>query len=45
VAIINETMARSFWPNDDPIGKRLLVRPVSPPRSSMQLEYTLEGFP
>jgi putative ABC transport system permease protein len=23
VAIVNETMARQFWPDDDPIGKRL----------------------
>jgi putative ABC transport system permease protein len=25
VAIINESMARQFWPNDDPVGKRLTV--------------------
>jgi len=29
VAIINETMARRFWPGEDPIGKRLTLRVVS----------------
>jgi putative ABC transport system permease protein len=29
VAIINETMARSFWPGEDPIGKRLTLEVVA----------------
>ncbi|MBZ5632481.1 MAG: ABC transporter permease [Acidobacteriia bacterium] len=29
VAIINETMARRFWPGEDPIGKRLMLGVVS----------------
>ena len=27
VAVINETMARTYWPNEDALGKRLKLSP------------------
>ncbi len=31
VAIVNQTMARKFWPNEDPIGKRFSLKSSSGP--------------
>lgn len=30
VAVINEAMARTYWPNEDPLGKRLKLSPLAP---------------
>jgi predicted permease len=30
VAVINEAMARTYWPNEDPVGKHLKLNPKSP---------------
>ena len=30
VAVINETMAQTYWPNEDPVGKHLKLSPLDP---------------
>jgi len=30
VGVINEAMARTYWPNEDPLGKHLKLKPASP---------------
>jgi putative ABC transport system permease protein len=30
VAVINEAMARTYWPNEDPMGKHFKLRPTDP---------------
>ncbi len=30
VAVINEAMARTYWPNEDPMGKHFKLRPANP---------------
>ena len=33
VMVVNETLARTFWPNEDPVGKRITMRDWGPPLS------------
>jgi len=37
VAIVNQTMADTFWPREDPVGKRFSVKPLNAPAQSMQV--------
>ena len=37
VAIVNQTMADTFWPHQDPVGKRFSVKPLYAPAQSMQV--------
>jgi len=37
VAIVNQTLADKFWPNEDPIGKRFTLKPLAAPAQTMQI--------
>ena len=47
VTIINETMARRYWPNEDPIGKRVRVdlSPEDQPREIIAVVHDTPGNP
>jgi len=38
VAIINEAMAKRYWPGEDPVGQRLIIQNGSEPKSRGSLE-------
>src|SRR5215213_8525161 len=37
VAVVSETMARSFWPNEDPIGKRIAIGEIKSDRDWIKI--------
>ena len=47
VAIINETMARRFWPNEDPLGKRIRIdtAPEDPAREIVGVVHDVPSNP
>ena len=42
VAVINETMAKKYWPNGDAIGKRILVQEIVPGKTALGEEIPWE---
>jgi putative ABC transport system permease protein len=47
VAIVNETMARRFWPNEDPLGKRIRIdiAPEDPAREIVGVVHDVPSNP
>jgi hypothetical protein len=43
IVIINETLARRFLPNENPIGHRLMIGPCSAPRPTMVMTLINHG--
>jgi putative ABC transport system permease protein len=44
VVLINETMARRFWPGTDPVGKRITIRNDSTPREIIGVISDIRHF-
>ena len=43
VAVVNETVARANWPNEDPVGRRLRLLDAAPPARGKTVMLTVVG--
>jgi len=42
VTVINETMAKKYFPNEEPIGKRILIQEILPGKTQLGPEIAWE---